>query len=575
MKSENWNTQEENNNVFFERSEVLERFKSQIRKKRFVSVLAPQHVGKSSLIYKGLIPTLKENGYMAKAGTSWKIASFTPKDAPLMELAFALTRPAILYDPTARITPKFEEDILKFLESNEYALIDTYKKYDYVHGHNLLIIVDQFEEVFKENITLEERNLFLRLLINAIKQNDFAIYVVLAIDSENMDDGLAECRASIRGMASDSPGSPVEKMTKTIDELEELIAGSTYQLHTMNQRLLETAIKEYAQKIGGIDMDEGKCLKIVETLYTVQFQLDKIPELLSEKPWMYWATEGIKVKKAGKKNKEKEEPITLKKGKKGAIIKPKKINSQDVDLLSHANSVYESLIPRQRKICQRLFKLVVYINETGEITQRASELEFLSKIIEIASYGEIREVINILSNTKPHSLLSSSSEAMEPDSIISMDDDELLDWDRLKSWIDEEHKLVKKLLAISDNASTFYFNRSVDLWDKEEASEILTIMDEEKLSKSWLELYIYNIDETLGYLNESGKISFSAPVRPKKAKVQIGKSETPSEQAPQTPEQTPEPIPVAVKPTKVKTKGKEKIKVEADSKIGIKIKKRN
>jgi|GEM_PF-4733194 len=497
-------------NLHFESSIELEKFKSLIRKKQFVAILAPQHVGTDALIFKGAIPALKHGGYMAKAGTKWKIATCTPTDSPVMQLAQGLIHPNILYDEQDRITPKFEEEILGYLNSDDFALINIYRRYEYVQGHNLLIVVDQFEKLLSEEVTLSERNQFLRLLLNAVEQSRYGIYVILAIDSEKLEDGLLNCRKAIEQLEKDNPGPQIVKMNKTIDDLEDWISTATYQLHTMNQRMLEQRIREYALKEGGIDIDDNKCLKLVEKLYSIQFQMNMIPDLLEEKDWRFWATEGIKVKRSGKEEKKEKE---TKDKKRGMSIRQKNAPQSDVDLIGHLNILYNEWDDRQRKICERIYKTIVYKNEKNEITHRATELENISKVIEFASYGEIREVLKLLVDTKVHAALHCSSVSIEPDSMISLENEKLLDWPELAGWIEEEHRLVTTLLEISDSASTYFFNKSVDLWDKSQASDILSFIDANYLNEYWFNLYIYNTEETLRYLRESGKISFNKPTR--------------------------------------------------------------
>ena len=62
---------------------------------RFLSVVGTSGSGKSSLVRSGLIPSL-HSGFMAKAGSSWRIAIMRPGEDPIGHLAAALDAPDVL-----------------------------------------------------------------------------------------------------------------------------------------------------------------------------------------------------------------------------------------------------------------------------------------------------------------------------------------------------------------------------------------------------------------------------------------------------------------------------------------------
>ena len=62
---------------------------------RFIAVLGASGTGKSSLVRAGLVPAL-HRGALASAGHSWNVCIFKPGDAPLANLAQALTEDAAL-----------------------------------------------------------------------------------------------------------------------------------------------------------------------------------------------------------------------------------------------------------------------------------------------------------------------------------------------------------------------------------------------------------------------------------------------------------------------------------------------
>ena len=106
--------------------------------------------GKSSMVYAGVIPYIRAGFFKAKFN-SWLIYDFKPQRNPLASLAqSAASETNISYD-----------DTIRELQRGFSALVDIYTQSEYYvdddtpeaanRGKNLLIIADQFEEVFTMN----------------------------------------------------------------------------------------------------------------------------------------------------------------------------------------------------------------------------------------------------------------------------------------------------------------------------------------------------------------------------------------------------------------------------------------
>ena len=75
--------------LFFGRDGQSEQLVSKLSRTRFLAVVGPSGSGKSSLVRAGLIPVL-HGGFMATAGSSWRIAILRPGSDPVGNLARAL-----------------------------------------------------------------------------------------------------------------------------------------------------------------------------------------------------------------------------------------------------------------------------------------------------------------------------------------------------------------------------------------------------------------------------------------------------------------------------------------------------
>src|SRR3954465_5613866 len=81
--------------LFFGREREIDDLLRKLRTSRFVAVVGTSGSGKSSLVRSGLIPSL-QGGFMAGAGSTWRIALMKPGEAPVLNLARALDAPDVL-----------------------------------------------------------------------------------------------------------------------------------------------------------------------------------------------------------------------------------------------------------------------------------------------------------------------------------------------------------------------------------------------------------------------------------------------------------------------------------------------
>ena len=87
--------------LFFGREGQSDEVLKSLSNNRFVAVLGSSGSGKSSLMYCGLVPIL-HGGFIAKAGSKWRIIATRPGRAPIDNLAEALVKNE--YDGTNHVT---------------------------------------------------------------------------------------------------------------------------------------------------------------------------------------------------------------------------------------------------------------------------------------------------------------------------------------------------------------------------------------------------------------------------------------------------------------------------------------
>ena len=171
----------EESHLFFGREHQVEELLRKLSLYHFVSVVGTSGSGKSSLVRAGLLARLY-NGFNTGSGSSWVIAVMRPGANPILNLAKALYNKDVFGTPENKDKLKQAVDIL-----NESALgLIQLIRANIERGLNTLILVDQFEELFRfaGELDIEAQKHaahFVNLLIEAVRQHDAGIYVVITL----------------------------------------------------------------------------------------------------------------------------------------------------------------------------------------------------------------------------------------------------------------------------------------------------------------------------------------------------------------------------------------------------------
>jgi len=140
---------------------------------RFLAIVGASGSGKSSLVRAGLIPVLRWN----KKSVDWQILIFTPTAHPLESLAASLT----LESPSVTTTATLMDDLVRDPRSLQ---IFAKRKLGSKDGLRLLLVVDQFEELFALCRSEEERAAFIGNLLAAASEADGPVIVVIALRAD-------------------------------------------------------------------------------------------------------------------------------------------------------------------------------------------------------------------------------------------------------------------------------------------------------------------------------------------------------------------------------------------------------
>ncbi len=133
--------------LFFGRSAHVDEVLAELDRSRFVAVMGASASGKSSLVYAGVLPAL-HGGFSPRAGSRWRIASLRPGANPIHHLARALAVPGVL--GVEEPDPVFAAaQVEATLRRSGLGLVDAARQSTELSDGRLLVVVDQFEELFR------------------------------------------------------------------------------------------------------------------------------------------------------------------------------------------------------------------------------------------------------------------------------------------------------------------------------------------------------------------------------------------------------------------------------------------
>ncbi|MBK8418817.1 protein kinase [Candidatus Villigracilis saccharophilus] len=143
---------------------------------RFLTIVGPSGSGKSSVVKAGLIPALRRGAL--PGSENWFIVEMMPGAHPLEELEAALLRVAV--NPPASLIEQFQKDSRGLIRAVRRSLPDD-------PAIELVLVIDQFEEVFTLLQDEAERMRFLGLLVAAILDENSRVRVILTMRADFID----------------------------------------------------------------------------------------------------------------------------------------------------------------------------------------------------------------------------------------------------------------------------------------------------------------------------------------------------------------------------------------------------
>ncbi len=241
--------------VYFGRTAQIYSLYRMLDRSRFVAVVGSSGSGKSSLVFAGLRPLLEKESTQS-GGRRWIWRQMSPKNAPiegLIDLVYGLAcehQPATERDSAFLAAQRGRIAYLIRLSSN--GLVDAFAEIEGLKDKTLVLLVDQFEELFRyakssrpqdrarELLQREEAVLFVQLLLAASRDSGSRAHIVLTMRS----DFIGDC-GSFRGLPEAVSETQFLVPALTRDQLEEVIRKPIEKCGaTIDSRLVERLLND-------------------------------------------------------------------------------------------------------------------------------------------------------------------------------------------------------------------------------------------------------------------------------------------------------------------------------------------
>lgn len=447
--------------LFFGREASADELLAKLRNNRFISVIGTSGSGKSSLVRAGLLPDLY-GGFMTSAGSDWRIALLRPGNSPIRELAVALVESGVFGTAggEAAMQQVINETILR---RGSKGLIDVVRQARMPTTCNLLVVVDQFEELFRliatrNNQSKEEAAAFVKLLIEATRQDEFPIYVTLTMRSEY----LGDC-------------TQFHNLPEAINEGQYLIPRMTRD----QKRLAITG----PVAVGGATISPRLVQNLLNDIGDNPDQLPIMQHAMM-RSWAYWEAE-----------KKLNNPIDLPHYKATGGMKEA--------LSRHADEAFEELADKKSKeITKIIFKRLTGKGAHNRETRFPATLHELSDVCD-TDQSTVARIINVFRREGRSFLMPPSAVPLTSDSLIDISHESLIRiWKRLLHWVDEEAQSSRLYRRLSETAA-LYSKNEAGLWRDPDLQIALEWRKKNQPNEIWAQRYNNGFSEAMSFLDKS------------------------------------------------------------------------
>ena len=397
---------EEEDYLFFGREQQVAELVTLLRNQRFIAVTGSSGSGKSSLVRAGLLPEL-QGGMMKEVGSDWETLVLRPGGAPLTHLAEAVAE-ASMEDPE---DPKVIGELLATLNHSGLGLVEAIRQSEIEPDTNVLVLIDQFEEIFRFQrsgaANQEQAVSFINLLLEAGAQRDIPIFVIITMRS----DYLGDC-TEFRGLA-------------------EAVNEGEYLIPRLSRDQIRSCI-EGPIKVGGGQISFALVQELLNSLGTEQDQLPVLQHALM-RTFDKWKEEGA--------------------GGDGLDLSHyRSVGGMEQALSRHADEVFETLSDEQQLVAKSVFKAITERGVDNRGIRRPTRLDLLTEIAD-ADLSHVISMVEAFRHPGVTFLMPPSEVPLTPETVVDISHESLMRvWLRLKEWVDDEAQSARIYRRLTETA---------------------------------------------------------------------------------------------------------------------------
>lgn len=215
---------------FHGRESLVEELTKRVAARRFVTVIGPSGAGKSSMLRAGLVPRLSPTGAT--------VVLFTPGAHPIEECAIQLAH--LIGSTPGAVMAELADDERGLHRLTRQALTDE------SDGTDIVLIIDQFEEVFTLCHDPAERARFIALLIQASQAATSRCRVVIGVRADFYGHCLLDA-----DLAAATRDAHLAVGPMTVDELRRAIVDPARRAECTIETSLVTTLVAHANGQAG------------------------------------------------------------------------------------------------------------------------------------------------------------------------------------------------------------------------------------------------------------------------------------------------------------------------------------
>ncbi len=443
--------------LFFGRDAQIDELLAELGRSRFVAVMGASGSGKSSLVTAGLLPAL-QGGLSPRLGANWRIASLRPGGDPVRNLARALVEPGVL-DRDGSDETRGVDQTEALLRRSGLGLADLARRDESLRDGRLLVVVDQFEELFRFQDAGgrahdgADNPAFVRLLIEAVA-DESNVSVILTMRS----DYLGDC--------------------SQFDQLPETINQGLYLVPRLTRTQLRGAITGPVA-VGGGTIAPRLVQRLLNDAGADPDQLPVLQHALM-RIWDLWT---------------------------GDVTAPGPIDLEHYEaaggleeaLARHADEAYDDLTDdRSRRIAELAFKRLTELGNDGREGRHPATLAEIASVAD-ATVEETREVIRHFEQPGRSFVMVSD------DGVVDISHESLIrQWPRLRDWVGEEAASRDTYHRLAESAGRWRRGEAALMRDPDLQLAVNWWTDNQP-SGAWAERYGSTFQDAADYLDRSRK----------------------------------------------------------------------